>query len=123
MLTAEQVLHAQRLHDRATRGEALVEDEEKHLHAWYVELEQQEAQALFGKSAPPPINTIKNARSEEKLVRLQTEIDALLLQLTETTARLREVMEQNKRLRSEIVILRAQVAQQSALDQALPTGL
>lgn len=122
MFTGEQVLDAQQLHDRATRGEALVADEEKRLHAWYVELEQQEAQVLFGNSSPPPITTIKNARSEEKLARLQTEIDALLLQLTETTAHLREVMEQNKHLRSEITLLRTQVSQQAALDQAQPVA-
>lgn len=119
MLTTEQVLDAQQLHDRATRGEALGAEEEKRLHAWYVELEQQEAQALFGKPTPPPTITIKNVGSEEKLARLQQEIDTLLRQLTETTTRLSEVMEQNKHLRSEIAMLRTQVAHQVALDRAL----
>ncbi|MEZ4861107.1 MAG: hypothetical protein R3C14_07370 [Caldilineaceae bacterium] len=123
MLTTEQVLDAQRLHDRATRGDTLVDDEKKRLHAWYAELEQQEAQVLFGKPTPPPMAIIKNAGVEEKLSRLQQEVDALLLQLNETTARLREVMEQNKHLRSEIALLKTQVAQQIALDRALPTSL
>lgn len=123
MLTAEQVVDAQRLHDRATRGDTLVDDEKQRLQAWYAELEQQEAKVLFGKSTPPSIATIKNADVEEKLSRLQQEVDVLLLQLNETTVRLREVMEQNKHLRSEIAILKTQVAQQVALDRALSTSL
>ena len=103
MLTVEQVLEAQQLHDRATRGDTLIGDESQRLHAWYTELEQQEAQALFGKPKPP-LAMIKNAGTEEKLSRLQQEVDALLLQLSETTARLREVMEQNKHLRGEITL-------------------
>jgi hypothetical protein len=123
MFTAEQVLEAQRLHDRATRGGILVDDEKQRLHAWYVELERQEAQVLFGKPTPPTMAMIKNTGAEEKLSRLQQDVDTLLLQLHETTARLREVMEQNKHLRSEIAILKTQVAQQIAMDRALLTKL
>lgn len=98
------------LHDRVTRGissmEELTVEERTLLESWYTELERQEAQVLFGNGEPP--GSISD--EAEKLVLLQQQIERLLAELANTTARLQEVTKQNEVLRNEIGLLRTQVA-------------
>jgi len=96
------------LHDRATRGEALTEAEEKQLASWYAELDRDESMVLFGKATPPETFDLE----VEQFGNLQQQIDDLLNQLTEKTKHLQSVMEQNKLLRKEIDVLRVRVAQE-----------
>jgi len=105
-LTLEQLLH-----DRATRGEPLTSVEQTQLDSWYADLERHESQTLFGQSDPPTFQSVDQKRIEQ----LQGQVDTLLEQLSVTTVRLREVSDENKRLRSEIAILRAKVAQHIVL--------
>lgn len=99
------------LHDRATRDEELSDDEQARLAAWYAELNLQESEVLFGTSEPPA----PSSEEGDQLVKLQQQIETLLIQLTEKTEHLQKVMEENRILREEVALLRAQVAKEVGL--------
>ena len=101
----------QLLHDRVTLCEQLSSAEQAQLESWYADLERQESQTLFGQPIPPAFQSV----DQGKIDQVQRQIDNLLAQLSITTVRLREVSDENKRLRSEIAILRAKVVQHIVL--------
>lgn len=105
----------QLLHDRATRGEELLPEEQAQLDAWYAMLEQQEMSALFGNEQP--VRTLPSASSEH-LALLQQQIDSLLTQLSATMAQIQALSEQNKTLRAEVLVLRNQATQQLVMAPA-----
>lgn len=96
------------LHDRITRGETLTAEEQSQLNEWYAELERDESMNLFGTPSPPESLTSE----KEQIVELHQQIDELLIQLSEKTQYLQQVMEQNRVLRKEVVLLRSRIAKE-----------
>ena len=82
------------LHDKATRGMTLSDEELTQLHSWY---DEQEA-AMY--AAVPEVTSVAI---------LQAQIDATLTQLMSMTRHIQEVMIENKALRQEIEGLRRQL--------------
>ncbi|EIJ33021.1 hypothetical protein [Thiothrix nivea] len=85
------------LHDKATRGLSLSDEEQAQLQAWYDEQDAQEANLL---ASAPGISGVS---------RLQAQIDTTLVQLMSMTRRIQEVMSENNALRQEIEGLRHQL--------------
>lgn len=102
------------LHDKATRGEKITDEEKIRLDAWYTELEREESEVLYGTPEPPE----SLVAEEEQIDELQQQIADLLSQLTEKTAHLQKVIEQNQILQKEIAVLRTQVATEVGLTAA-----
>jgi len=92
---------ARHLHDRATHGESLSEDEWKQLKDWYAFQDSAESSLLD--------LTVTGAT----LATLQAHIDVALTQLTTVTKRIQEVYAENIVLRSDIAALRRQLASRS----------
>lgn len=84
----------QRLHDRATRGEALTEAERTTLDAWYGQQDVEEA-AQFAASAPV----------SPDLDKLRAEVSEALTQLHEVTRRIQSQSNANEALRQEVADL------------------
>jgi transposase-like protein len=82
--------HLQKLHDRATRGEPLSNEEQAALDAWYAQQDQSESEAL---SRTATAVTIPD---------LQAQLDASLRQLETVTQHIREAVMVNNDLRREI---------------------
>jgi uncharacterized coiled-coil DUF342 family protein len=89
----------QRLHDRATRGEALSDDERAQLEQWYARLDQEEAAALAG------------ARRSADITVLRAQIDACLTQLATVTQRVQALTAESAAMRQEIAALQRLLAQ------------
>jgi hypothetical protein len=89
------------IHDRATRGEALSDQEQVQLQQWYARLDQEENGQL------------NRAPSTTPLAELQTQIEVALAQLATVTARIQSLTAENAVLRLEVDSLRALVAQKS----------
>jgi hypothetical protein len=85
--------HLQNLHDRATRGEPLSDEEQAALEAWYAQQDQRESEALIRTTTAVTIPD------------LQAQLDASLRQLETVTQRIREVVTTNTELRRDIVQL------------------
>ena len=86
------------LHDKATRGETLFDEEQAQLESWYALQDNVE-------------NDILRVTGDEKtLVTVQAQIDAGLTQLKITTKRIQEIASENKTLRQENAVLRRQLA-------------
>ncbi|MCI0559443.1 MAG: hypothetical protein MN733_13185 [Nitrososphaera sp.] len=94
------------LHDRATRGETLSDEELAQLENWYVFQDQAEN------------NSLSVANNEATLTTLQSQIEAALVQLTMTTKRIQETVAANETLRQENIALRRQLAKLSTTQQA-----
>lgn len=92
---------AQRLHDRATRGEALTAEEHGALEQWYAREDRAEA-ALF-ESLP--------ATPEQG--RLHGQVQATLDQLGVVTARIQALSVENDAVRRENADLRQRLTQRS----------
>ena len=89
----------QELHDRATRGVALSDEEMAQLNAWYAQEDEAEAR-LLGVSD-----------GAEKTDVLQTQIKAALTQVAAVTRQIQRLMLQNEELRREVAVLKQRLAQ------------
>jgi hypothetical protein len=87
------------LHDRATRGEALLPQEQAQLKAWYAAQDQAEMAKLDLTAAGKTAAT------------LQAQVDSTLAQLTVVTRQIQETSAENQALRRENAALRHQLAQ------------
>lgn len=91
---------AKRLHDRATRGEALSAEERDQLERWYEAQDRAEMEAL------------SSVAETESLSALQAQVDSVMVQLGTVTQRIRAIADENDVLRGEIAAFRRQLAQQ-----------
>jgi hypothetical protein len=89
----------QRLHNRATRGEALSVEEQAQLEEWYARLDREEAAALAGTHPPASVTE------------LRTQIKASLAELAAATQRNQALAAENAALRQEVAALQRQLAQ------------
>lgn len=89
------------LHDRATRGEVLSDEEQVQLKSWYATQDLAEA------------NELGLTEMAEKLTALQAQIDAALAQLATATGRIQEIAEENEALRHENAVLRRQLTKRA----------
>jgi hypothetical protein len=87
------------LHDKATRGLALTEDQWASLAAWYAQLDSEERAALAGTPSPQTMKA------------LQAQVEAVTIQLLTVTQRIQATATENDRLRREIATLEEQLAQ------------
>lgn len=94
------------LHDRATRGETLSEEEQTRLARWYHEEDEREVKRL-GLDRP-----------EGELPDLSVRIEASLVQIRSLTEQLHELSAQNDGLRRDILMLRREVAQRTSTQPA-----
>jgi len=92
---------AKQLHDRATRGELLSEEEQSLLKNWYALEDSVESDAL-GLTG-----------DKKTLTTLQAQVRLALVQLTIVTKRIQEIASENEALRHEIALLRRQLTHQS----------
>jgi cell shape-determining protein MreC len=88
------------LHDRATRGQPLTQEEADALRAWYAQQDQAELAQIV--SGPSP-----------NLASLQEQVDQALVQLARIAQQLRRLDQENAALRRENARLRAQLAVRS----------
>jgi len=88
-----------KLHDRATRGQSLTEEERTLLAEWYRRLDEEEARQFAATRSSPT----QNATREE--------IDNLLAQLVLSAQRMQAMAAENEKLRREIEDLHHQLAQ------------
>lgn len=90
---------AKRLHDKASRGEALSDKEKEILETWYRKLDQEEFDIL-------------NLRDEfGDIQKLQRRIEESLIKLTNLARQIQETEEENLALKAEVASLRRQLAQ------------
>src|SRR5437868_2833424 len=92
---------AQRLHDRATRGEALSAAERAQLDEWYAQLDREEGLIAA------------RAVSSASIVALQTQIEDALVQLATLTQRNQALTAENATVRREVEFLQQQLAKRS----------
>ena len=85
------------LHDRATRGEDLSKEDQILLDEWYEAQDRAEMKVLN-----------LAATDEAKTIKLQKEIDSVLIQLRTATKRIQEITRENDVLRQEITRMRYQ---------------
>lgn len=95
------------LHDRATRGEELSRENQILLDAWY---EAQDRAEMKGLNLA--------ATDEAKTIKLQKEIDSVLIQLRTATKRIQDITRENDVLRQEIARMRQQLTQQMVTQPA-----
>lgn len=93
------MIKPQELHNKATRGLALSNEEMAQLNAWYAQEDEVEAR-LLGVSG-----------GAEKTDALQTQIKAALTQVASVTQQIQRLMIQNEELRREVVALKQRLAQ------------
>ena len=91
----------QELHDKASRGIALSEDEQAHLKAWYARQDQDEF-AKLAESAP-----------SETLLELRAKVNAAVGRLLTVTQRIQSLTARNEITRQEIAALQQQLAQRA----------
>ena len=96
----------QSLHDRATRGESLTDQEQAELQQWYTRLDHRESDVL---SRVPPSRTVAD---------LEAQVAAAVGQLQSVTQRIQKLSADNVEVRQEIVDLQRQLAQKSATQTA-----
>jgi hypothetical protein len=87
------------LHDRATTGEILTDEEQVQLEAWYVQKDTEES-AMLGFTDQP---------DQREQLRMQTQ--AVLGQIQDVTQSIRQTSEENEGLRQEIAILQQRLSQ------------
>lgn len=89
---------AKTLHDRATRGLHLSDEEQALLAAWYLHEDEAETRLLRTDDAPA------------RLATLHAQVGAALAQLATSVQRIQETAAENERIRGEIAELRHQLA-------------
>src|SRR5262249_45960465 len=99
IMTDEQL---QRLHDRATRGDLLTDEEQAALDEWYAQQDQAESQFLQALASPV------------SLANLEAQVTAAVTRLESVTQRIRDPLAPNADLRREIARLQHQLAEQIA---------
>jgi chromosome segregation ATPase len=87
-----------RLHDRATRGEALSADEQGQLQQWYARYDQEEMARLAA------------APASRDLVELQEAVGHASARLLSQAQRIQDLTAENAQLRREIASLQGQLA-------------
>lgn len=87
------------LHDRATRGEKLSEQEKQQLEDWYVQQDTLELEA------------IQLAAQEAPLSVLQAQVEAALGQLVKLASKIQQMASENEQLRNENAALLKQLTQ------------
>jgi septal ring factor EnvC (AmiA/AmiB activator) len=87
------------LHDRATMGEPLTDDEQVQLEDWYAQKDAEEA-AMLG---------ITNQPDQREQLRAQIQVG--LAQIQAVTQSIRQVSEENEGLRQEIATLQQRLSQ------------
>jgi predicted nucleic acid-binding Zn-ribbon protein len=87
------------LHDKATRGLALTDEEQSQLDAWYAAQDAAESELLSPVVTPP------------SLAALQNEIDAAVAQLNVAARQIQELSSANAVVRQEIAVLQQRLAQ------------
>jgi hypothetical protein len=97
-MTDEQL---QSLHDRATRGDRLTDEEQAALDAWYALQDQAESQLLQALASPVSLSN------------LQSQVTATVTQLEVVTRHIRETLATNADLRREIARLQRKLAEQT----------
>lgn len=97
--------HVQRLHDRASRGEALNPEEQKQLDTWYAARDAEESQTLG-------LPETADAAVAEPQIR------STLIRIAETAQRIQEIASENDRLRREIATLHLELSRRSSPQQA-----
>lgn len=90
-------IDAKILHDKATRGIALTEEEQTVLTAWYAREDEAEARIIHVQGG------------KESLASLQAQVNAALAQLAISVQRIQETASENERIRREIAELRSQL--------------
>ena len=93
----------QKLHDRATRGLPLTEDERRQLDAWYKRLDEEE-EAMLSRNAAPLLPLIEEVRAS---------VDKTWSEIAAMTQRISKLRQQNAKLRRENAILEAQLLNKS----------
>ena len=88
------------LHDKASRGEKLSEQEQRQLEDWYAQQDKME------------LESIQLSVGEESLSDLQTQVEAALAQLVKLTNRIQQVASENEQLRNENTTLLYQLTKQ-----------
>lgn len=89
---------AKMLHDRATRGMVLTDEEKAALVDWYNREDEAEAKLLDTEG------------SDDTLALLHAQVNAAIAQLAVSTQRIQETAADNERIRREIAELRHQLA-------------
>lgn len=97
--------YPQQLHDRATRGLPLSEQENADLQQWYAEQDKVEMELLMGKTSTA-------------VPGLQARIDSALLQVQTVTQRIQTLTAENETLRREIAALTQRAAQSKVVQVA-----
>ncbi len=87
-----------RLHDRASRGESLTDEEQAQLAAWYAVQDAAESEML------------RQPEVEVDVEVLQRQVDAASAQLMTVAERIQQVVAENNLLRQEIARLQQQLA-------------
>ncbi len=85
------------LHDKATRGKLLSTEEQSQLESWYEYQDGIES------------NILKTNAGEKSISKLQSQVEAALIQLARITRRIQEVASENETLRQENSHLRRQL--------------
>ncbi len=98
--------YLRKLHDRATRGEALSEDERAQLHAWYEAEDKIENEILQHSPGSGLFDDLRGKTAEA------------LARLTSTWERVKELTAQNESSRQENNHLRQEVAHLLTIDAA-----
>ena len=88
------------LHDKASRGEKLSEQEQRQLEDWYAQQDKME------------LESIQLSVGEESLSALQAQVEAALAQLVKLTNRIQQVASENEQLRNENTTLLNQLTKQ-----------
>lgn len=96
----EHDLRMQALHDRATRGLPLSDEEQSQLEAWYIAQDNAESALLGVASGPTDPHE------------LQVHIDTAIAQLLATSRQIQELSSQNVTLRAEIADLQQRLRRQ-----------
>ena len=92
-----------KLHDRATRGLSLSEEEQLQLQAWYKEKDREEAEMLRA-------SRDRNNREEQKAC---DKLNETLTLITSLSKKIAETEAENELLRQEIAVLRRRLAEKS----------
>jgi len=87
------------LHDKATRGEKLSEQEKLKLEDWYAHQDQLELETF---QSPSPGNFLSD---------LQAQVDSAIAQLVKLSNRIQQITAENEQLRSENASLLDQFSQ------------
>lgn len=86
------------LHDKASKGEKLSQEEQRLLEQWYAKMDQEES------------ITLGMAKQTEFLSNLKAQIETALAQLVKLSSRIQQIALENDKLRNENEALRRQLA-------------